>query len=388
MVAVPAKRTIGERTVASLLETKPHTDELRPLREAFAKVDGYQPVFKYEEQFHGKLVSRTCKDRCDFLTKELGPDIKNLRVLDVGCSMGYISLSLAELGASVKGIDFLQANVDFCKLLSQKTGVKVSFDLAEFSEPLCNGIVEGRYDVVLLFSVLHHVTQRYGVPAVQRMMRQLLEKCDVLYVELARKSEEVTFPWRKALPENELEIFAGIPDVEIVEVAKFPALGDTVIRPMYRVRKSAKVFSNLTHKPLVIKRSQIKSGATRDRKYALSDTLFTKLFIVDKRDLYLRFAAELDVSRRIGPHPNFLPVIGSELRGDLAAITWPLVHGKSLMQALADKDAMDVREVALAVVEIPCRKPAFFGTICGPTTLCLPTAGSSLSTSRWPRHVR
>lgn len=330
----------------------PNAMDLEPLKIAFASVDGYQPVYKFEGQFKGKLASRHCADRCDFLARELAPDVKNLRILDVGCSMGYLSLYFAERGAHVTGIDHSAANIEFCSILSNMTGIKSTFEHAEFSEDYCKSIEDGRFDVVFLFSVLHHVTLKYGISTVRRIMRQLLEKSDVLYVELAQKSEDVPFTWKDALPENDLEIFDGVPDLEIIRLGEFPALGDTVIRPFYRVRKKSKLFNNIMHQSLSIKRSDIKDGRTIDRKYAITNEIFSKIFVVDNRDLYLRFCAELDVARRLSGRAGFLPVLGSELRGRLAIITWPRIFGRSLLDALLRNEDLNSREIAIAVLGI------------------------------------
>lgn len=60
----------------------------------------YQPIYKHPELY--QTSSRSCDDRLthikaiyDALQKKLN---RRLRVLDLGCAQGYISLSIAERG--------------------------------------------------------------------------------------------------------------------------------------------------------------------------------------------------------------------------------------------------------------------------------------------------
>lgn len=314
-------------------------------------MDGYQPVYRYEEDLKQANTSRTCLDRCELLATELAADIKNVRILDVGCSMGYISLYLADRGATVTGVDYLPANIDFCRQLAKTASIKAEFKEQEFSK-VSDDLVEGQYDVALIFSVLHHVVHLHGLAATRKMMATFLDKCDAIYVELARKSENVDFAWLQSLPENELDIFAGIKDIEITKLAELPALNGVVTRPLYRVRKTAKLYNGLNHSPLSLRRSNIKTGSTKDRKYVLSDTLFTKLFVFEGRDTYLKFCAELDAGKRMGHSRGFLPVIGSEIRGRLGAVTWPRVNGPTLMDAISSGAEINIRAVALDILDI------------------------------------
>ena len=72
--------------------------------------------------------------------------------------MGYISLFFASKGATVTGID---------------------------SNPNQTSLLEGEYDVVFWFSVLHHIVFKYGLRETQSMTSRLLDVADVLFVELA-----------------------------------------------------------------------------------------------------------------------------------------------------------------------------------------------------------
>ncbi len=324
------------------------------LKAAFANVDQYQPVYRLEDAFRDRPVSRTCTDRCILLDRELAPDIPNLRILDVGCSMGYLSLYFAERGAVVHGIDMRPENVVFCSELAKVHAIPARFTVDAFTPDFCAALPEGRYDVVFLFSVLHHVITQHGLPAVQAMMATLLDRTDMLFVELARPSEDVPFGWKEHIPANELDIFASAGEIEIEHLGDFPALGAITVRPLYRVRRTRKAFNGVPHRPLDVRRSAIRTGETRNRKYYLSDTLFTKCFVFDgpRIETYSRFLAEEAAYRRIGRKPGFLPLIGSEIRGRLGLLTLPRIEGVWLQDAIRAGEARDIRQIALSVLDI------------------------------------
>jgi O-antigen chain-terminating methyltransferase len=80
----------------------------------------YQPILGHPEL--SERVSRGCSDRLDDIARiyraletQLG---RPLRVLDLGCAQGFFSLSLADLGATVLGVDYLAANIDVCQALA------------------------------------------------------------------------------------------------------------------------------------------------------------------------------------------------------------------------------------------------------------------------------
>jgi 2-polyprenyl-3-methyl-5-hydroxy-6-metoxy-1,4-benzoquinol methylase len=112
--------------------------DLSRIRKAYAEVDAYQPVYKLESRFSERSLSRIFSDRCEVLAQELGAAISKLPIMDVGCSMGYLSLYFAERGAQVNGIDHNPANIGFCQVLSSLLEIPAEFKVREFSEPFCN----------------------------------------------------------------------------------------------------------------------------------------------------------------------------------------------------------------------------------------------------------
>jgi len=81
------------------------------------------------------------------------------RVLDVGCGMGRYTLILAERGVSVEGLDISQVLLD--RLRGYAGGrFDIPLHCADIREPPAS--LEGAFDAVLGFFVLHHLATLDG----------------------------------------------------------------------------------------------------------------------------------------------------------------------------------------------------------------------------------
>ena len=97
----------------------------------------YQPIYKNLE--FSENISRVCDDRLDSIILIYNALVKKvnrpLRVLDLGAAQGYFSLCLAEIGATVKGVDHLDKNIAVCKkLASEFKELDVSFHCGRIEE--------------------------------------------------------------------------------------------------------------------------------------------------------------------------------------------------------------------------------------------------------------
>lgn len=332
------------------------TDRREPppeLISAYAAVDAYQPVFGFEGSFRQRNVSRGCIDRCNYLSAEFGDDVRNLKILDVGSSMGYLTLYFASLGARTSGFDYNEDNIRFCRTLAGIHGLQTDFTFGTFGLDYCRELRKGQYDVAFLFSVLHHVVHLHGLEKTQQMMEELLDKVGTLYVELALKSENVPFPWKGSLPEDELEIFRNRPELEIVRLADFPALGDSTIRPLYRVRRRTPVANGIHHQDARRLRSQIKTGATADRSYLVGAELFTKTFAFrESRDTYHRYLTEVEAMRRLDGRPHFLPLLRASVEEATGSITMPRIHGATLIDAMKAGARLDIDSLGWQIATV------------------------------------
>ncbi len=92
----------------------PSAEQLEKLREAHKKVDPYQPLYGVEGFGDPQ---RQSNDRCEAICSHFGDQVDGLRVLDVGCYIGYLTFYLADRGAKTTGWDYWAKNIDVCTQL-------------------------------------------------------------------------------------------------------------------------------------------------------------------------------------------------------------------------------------------------------------------------------
>jgi 2-polyprenyl-6-hydroxyphenyl methylase/3-demethylubiquinone-9 3-methyltransferase len=84
---------------------------------------------------------------------------KGLRVLDIGCGGGLLSIPMARLGAEVVGVDASERNIEVAKIAAQKQNVSVDFRASSAENLASSG---EKFDIILNMEVVEHVAD---VPA-------------------------------------------------------------------------------------------------------------------------------------------------------------------------------------------------------------------------------
>jgi len=82
----------------------------------------------------------------DYLQREISPP-ENKKCLDIGCSRGYFSKMVADIGFSVDAID---RNLDLPNIIPHPNIHYVKTDIESFSP-------KGKYDLILFFEVFEHI---------------------------------------------------------------------------------------------------------------------------------------------------------------------------------------------------------------------------------------
>lgn len=77
-----------------------------------------------------------------------------LRVLDIGCGGGLLSIPMARLGAEVVGVDASARNIEVAKIAAQKQGIAVDFRASTAEDLAAAG---EKFDVILNMEVIEHV---------------------------------------------------------------------------------------------------------------------------------------------------------------------------------------------------------------------------------------
>ncbi|WP_118179402.1 bifunctional 2-polyprenyl-6-hydroxyphenol methylase/3-demethylubiquinol 3-O-methyltransferase UbiG [Paraburkholderia phosphatilytica] len=85
------------------------------------------------------------------------------RVLDIGCGGGILSESMAELGASVKGIDLSTQALGVADLHSLESGITVDYE--EIAAEALAAREPETYDVVTCMEMLEHVPEPAAIVA-------------------------------------------------------------------------------------------------------------------------------------------------------------------------------------------------------------------------------
>jgi ubiquinone/menaquinone biosynthesis C-methylase UbiE len=138
------------------------------------------PAEVYQHGHHTSVVSnhakRTAEDSAGFFLPHLKP---GMRLLDVGCGPGSITVGLARRVAPAEtiGIDPSESVIETARsLIDGKTGSKLTFEVGNIYEPRFAPL---SFDAVFAHQVLQHLRQ--PVEAI-RQMRELLAPGGILGV--------------------------------------------------------------------------------------------------------------------------------------------------------------------------------------------------------------
>ena len=158
--------------------------------------------------------------RIDYIKKRLKnsnpSNLKNLRILDVGCGGGILCEPLARLGADVTGIDTNAEAIRVAKEHAKLGNLKINYfnsDLASFNS-------SKKYDLITAMEVLEHIHDY--VPIIKNIKNNLKEKGKfigstinqtlssylfaILFAEkIIKLVPEKTHTWRDFLKPNNLK---------------------------------------------------------------------------------------------------------------------------------------------------------------------------------------
>ena len=101
-----------------------------------------------------KILHQIKSHRMTYILDQIkNKNIKNLKVLDVGCGGGIICEPLARLGAKVTGIDFAPNNIIAAKIHSKKNKLKINY----INKDIEKSELDEKFDIILMFEVLEHL---------------------------------------------------------------------------------------------------------------------------------------------------------------------------------------------------------------------------------------
>lgn len=314
----------------------------------------YQPIYGRPEL--SNQASRPCHDRLESvlqvysaLQQQLG---RPLKVLDLGCAQGFFSLSLAELGATVQGIDYLSTNVAVCNALAQESPhLKASFETCRIEQVLMR-LEPDQYDLVLGLSVFHHIVHESGTDAVKNLLGHAASVSSILIVELALCEEPLY--WSKAQPRDPRALLEPVAFVH--EVARHSTHLSSIARPMYVASNRYWAFSGLAgrfdewaEEPHALAQGFHKGT----RRYFFGMNAFVKTYRFDRESgdyNKTEFVREREFLEK--PPPGF-SVPACLIAGENSAEGWIVterLHGELLLDVLREGAAFDQRGVLLSVL--------------------------------------
>ena len=101
-----------------------------------------------------KILHQIKSHRMTYILDQINNrNIKNLKILDVGCGGGIICEPLARLGAKVTGIDFAPNNIKAAKIHSKKNKLKINYIYKDIEKSK----LDEKFDIILMFEVLEHL---------------------------------------------------------------------------------------------------------------------------------------------------------------------------------------------------------------------------------------
>ena len=338
-----------------------HAHELRTLVASLPEV--YQPIYGYPEL--SEHASRETEDRLEdvkrvyeALSSRLG---RPLRVLDLGCAQGFMSLSLAALGASVVGVEMLPENAELCrKLGSQNPQMDVNFVEGRLEE-FVSSLDEGRFDLVLLLSVIHHVAFHVSQETAEATVARLRASVPVLLAELAVAEEPLY--WAAALPADPVSIFGDT--LFVRELRRTGTHLSEVVRPLFFASDTYWYVANEIDAIKHARRGGhrfAKPSFRTSRTYLFSDDRVLKMLSiigddaeVNRRELDGEVAFLCDMETE-GGYPK---VIGVDEDGRNLFLLREKIDGQLLIDAIDSGHAFDsllvVRDLLYECVELERR---------------------------------
>lgn len=193
----------------------------------------YQTIYGHPEW--AQAASRNCYDRIDSLSAvydQLATKLgRPLRVLDLGCAQGFFCLSLAERGATVKGVDFQEKNIAVClALANENPQLNASFYTGRIEEAI-DALEPGQYDLAIGLSVFHHIVYICGVERTKHWLTRLASCTEAMILEIVLRKEPLY--WGPSQPEDPRELLRDC--VFYHEIARFNTHLSTIYRPLYVV---------------------------------------------------------------------------------------------------------------------------------------------------------
>ena len=274
-------------------------------------------------------------------------------MLDLGCAQGYFSLSLADQGATVVGIDVGAENITLCRALAvQNPTLDVTFRTMRIEELIEDS--SESFDIVLGLSVFHHLAHQYGIDETKKLVANVLERNGLLLIETALAEEPLY--WAKSLPEEPSELISGAAFRS--KLATFKTHLSSIERPLFVASNQFVVCNDLAFK---IERLQSNSHQLAkpelwqgSRRYFLGAGVFAKQFSFEGDLAETNRSDFLNLLRILGLNiPCFrkLKLLAHHESSDGATVTIERADGTLMLDMILAGEAYDALSVCIGVLK-------------------------------------
>jgi 2-polyprenyl-3-methyl-5-hydroxy-6-metoxy-1,4-benzoquinol methylase len=130
-------------------------------------------------------------------------EIKNKKILEVGSGTGSSSITLAEQGAEVTGVDVDSSSLEVAKIRANLLNLNIQF--LELSGTEINKLND-KFDVVIFYATLEHMTVEERIESLKQAYALLNENGYLIIVEAPNRL------WIEDTHTSELPFFQWLPD--------------------------------------------------------------------------------------------------------------------------------------------------------------------------------
>ncbi|MFX1456434.1 MAG: class I SAM-dependent methyltransferase [Promethearchaeota archaeon] len=178
--------------------------------------------------------------------KHILGEVKNKRILDVGCGVGTLSFYLAQKGAVVTGIDLSENLIDYCKERSKKLRLSIDFRVMNAQIP---DFDEDFFDIILGSRIIHHLP---NLNLFFNQCKQLLKKEGfIAFIEPLKKNPIVQLNRKYFAPKERTEHEHPLYISDIINVGKI--FGNLEHYEFFLLSPLAMYFSRFINKPYIFK---------------------------------------------------------------------------------------------------------------------------------------
>lgn len=184
--------------------------------------------------------------RIDLITAH--SEIKGRTVFDIGCSVGGISLELANLGAKSYGIDYDHLAIDVAQACEDHFALGAVFTCGKIDRESFDRARGGkRFDLCIWFSQWMWVVHQEGLEAACDLLRHVSTYCDEMWFETGTKDGMAKRSMMKAGIKTQKDVLRILKRVTVYdEIIDHGAVSDGWLgRPIFQCRHRKREFKSI-----------------------------------------------------------------------------------------------------------------------------------------------